>query len=149
MLYVVIFLAVLAAALAAALVFVHTHNRRPAAPTTPQGATTKEALRRRKVQAVPTPIGTVNIRVMSGKERDEWTKAVRVEQEKPEETTPIAIYTPLLLRTICDAAGNRIYSDSDDAEIHEMDSSVVVTLFTAALALNRIGEEVEAAEKKA
>ena len=68
---------------------------------------------------------------------------------KPEETAPIAIYTPLLLRTICDEAGNRIYSDADDVEIHEMDSGVVVTLFNAALALNRIGPEADDAEKKA
>lgn len=91
--------------------------------------------KRLKVQPVEVPEEgkTAFVRVMNGGERKAWLKVVFASEEDGE-----ANAVALLARTVCDADGVRIFTDSDDDAqlIRNMDGRVSERLNVAALKLN-------------
>jgi hypothetical protein len=92
--------------------------------------------------------GSVNVRVMSAKERDAW-EAEAVEANKRGTASALRNWRcRLLVRCLCDEAGTLLFSAADAEQLGELPANVVASLFTTATKVNAIGQaEVEAIEK--
>jgi hypothetical protein len=110
--------------------------------------TSKEAFKNSRVVPVETSAGPAFLRVISGKERDAWMRLYRAEQEKATESPCEAIYCPLLVRTICDESGNRLFADDDVALLAESPAKVLHELFERSLDINRLSADAVEDEKK-
>lgn len=95
------------------------------------------------------PDGGVHVRLMSGRELNDYQQgqlkrkgtAKRFEGFEPDLSNSKA---KLLCRTICNAAGGRLYDDDDADELGDnLDALVSDRIYTAAARLNGIREEEE------
>ena len=77
------------------------------------------------------------IRVMSGTERDQWEaelyKSGKMDKEK--------FRARLLVRTIADEAGQRVFTEADLATLSDMDSVELDRLYTIASKTNGLSKE--------
>ncbi len=98
----------------------------------------------KKVVTVPLSDGeSVCIRVMSGKTRDEWWKAIKDLDVDAEH-----YYTALLLRTLCNEQGVLLFGPGDGPELAEAQAPRLEEMFTQAMLVNGIGKQADEAAKK-
>jgi len=99
----------------------------------------KAAAQSPKMTTVDLPAwgGQVNVRVMSGTERNSWEQSITDANQK----TVANFREQLLVRTVCDDQGNRIYTDSDVDELSACSAPELSTLYDAAAELNLIGRK--------
>ena len=102
----------------------------------------------RKMESVPVPEwgGTVFVRMMTGTERDAYERAqydlLKIGQ------IGVNARAHLLLTTICDEAGARLFSESDVEALGSKSATALDRVVRAATALNALTEvEVEEAAK--
>jgi hypothetical protein len=105
--------------------------------------------------AKPVPVdtgewGTLHLRVMTGAERDAYE--ARVYRDRDEESgawiRPDNLRAHLLVRTVCDADGKRVFEDDDVDALGEADSRLIDALHRKSLDLNRLGAHAVDEEKK-
>ncbi len=111
--------------------------------------TNKEAFKTPNVKPVPLTGGhSAYLRVISGKARDEWNTIVKATKEDTGEVE--GLYCSLLVRSLCDEAGTRIFANEDAAWLADnTDSKLLAEMFDAAVEFNRIGKAGEEDAKKA
>lgn len=109
---------------------------------------------KKKIESVEVPeLGiTVNLKRMSGTEREVFQTAQLKAQEQEKVTGSAVCLLPLqpllLSLTLCDPIGNRIFDNPD--EVKEIDGIVIDRLATRALEINGLTQESRLAiEKKA
>jgi hypothetical protein len=97
---------------------------------------------------VPEWDGSVMIRVLTGRERDEFESFLLKKQGKGVPTGSIAdtkgIRSFLVSRVLCDEQGNRLFS-SDDADVAMLESkngAVLDRLFKKCLEVNALTERI-------
>lgn len=108
----------------------------------------KASFRRPKFKAIALPDepnDTYCIRVMSGKDRESFTEYAKGVTEDSSESE---LHSTLLVRCLCDSEGNRIFADSDVAELVDLPGNDARRLFDAAYEYNRIGGAAIDAAKK-
>lgn len=93
---------------------------------------------------IPEWNGTVNIRVMTGAERDAFESATS-QNGKPNLKDIRARFAALVL---CDENGTRLFSDADVKALTEKSAAALDRIFDAGMAWNGMSSEsVEVAEK--
>ena len=92
-----------------------------------------------KIESVDVPEwgGTLYLRVMKGTERD----AFEAETYKDGKTDLKNFRSKLLVKTICDEKGSRIFSDDDAVLLGEKSAAVLDKLFDRVMTLNRFKKE--------
>lgn len=90
-------------------------------------------LKRKKV-TVPDWGGDIEIRIMTGEERDDFESEISKENNKSFKN----FRARLLAKVICDESGKRIFEDSDIVELGAKSGKVLGDLFDAATKLNGI-----------
>ncbi len=98
---------------------------------------TKQDLMTRKlaIRKIDIPEwGTVYIRRLAGGEQDNWEKSIK-------DLDAWQLKVQILLRTLCDEEGKRLFTDNDSELLNEIDGSVLVKLARLALKFNRIEEK--------
>lgn len=90
-----------------------------------------------KIEEVHVPEwgGSVHIRVLSGTDREAWETAVLEKKLKG------YIRTNLLVRAICDATGNPIFTDADVEVLGRKNSKVIDQLFERIQNLNKVTKQ--------
>jgi hypothetical protein len=96
----------------------------------------------RKIEAVVVPEWntTVYLRVMDGIEREQF-------EDGEDDRKGNKLRAALLVRTICDADGKRVFADSQVDALARKSSTALRRLFQRALELNSVGDEVEKTRK--
>ena len=104
-----------------------------------------------KVEVVDVPEwgGQVGIRIMSGKQRDEYETFMISKMDKKNKVRDSKqARAMLLVLTLCDESGNPIFTEKDLDELNKKNSKVIENLFTKASDLNGLSpESVEEIEK--
>lgn len=97
---------------------------------------------------VPEWGGTINVRIMSGRERDKFEQDI-MERKGKEITVNMENYRARLCSfCIGDDEGNRIFSDKDIATLGEKEGNVLDRIFKFAQKINGLSEkETEEIEK--
>ncbi len=109
----------------------------------------KSSLFAPEFKSIFTSKGTVFIRVMTGKERDSWHQWITAEQAKTENTPCESVYCSLIIRTVCDEKGERIFSDADAGAVAEkMNVRLMKEIYDAALSFNILSSEAKEEIKK-
>lgn len=100
--------------------------------------------RRIETIALPSGIGTVNIRAMTGAERDELVEFITAAGK-----STAGIRGLMAALSICDGDGERLFPSSDAATLNEtMDSRDLEAIVDASRKLSRIGaDEIEEVQK--
>src|SRR4051812_35036157 len=88
-------------------------------------------------QPVPEWGTDVHVRVMSGEERDAWERVAFDDGKLSEEH----FRAKLLVRTLCDEAGQRIFADGDAPALAQKSGVVLSRLYDAASRVNGIGKK--------
>lgn len=88
------------------------------------------------IDGLDTPIF---VRGLSGRERDGFENACFQQRGKQRVMTTENIRAKLLVRSICDDQGNRLFSDSDEAELGAIPADILDQLFTVAQKLSGLG----------
>jgi hypothetical protein len=104
-----------------------------------------------KVEAVDTgEWGTMHVRVMSGTERDAYDATLYRDWDEETERwiRPPNLRSHLLVRTICDTKGVRVFTDDDVAKLGEADHRLLTPLYVKSMEINRIGGGAVEEEKK-
>lgn len=94
-------------------------------------------------QEVPVPEwgGSVSVRMMTAAERERWEAFVQGE-------TRDRIRATLAARTVCDEAGELLFSEADVEALGAKSGPALTRIFAAALKLNRVSkEDVDELEK--
>ena len=97
---------------------------------------------------VPEWGGSVNVKIMSGRERDKFEQDI-MERKGKEITVNMENYRARLCAIcICDEEGRRIFSDKDVALLGEKEGNVLDRIFKFAQKINGLSEkETEEIEK--
>lgn len=94
------------------------------------------------------PEGTLSIRVMSGEERESFESFLLHHQNGDGNIDPRGVRCKLLVLTLADADGKRIFDDEDDEELAKKSSKVISRLAEIAQEVNGIApKSVEVLEK--
>ncbi len=105
----------------------------------------RDAILAPRIETVTLSNGdSVCMRIMSGKARDEWWKAIKDLDVDAEH-----YYTALLLRTICDEKGDFLFNTDEGAVLAKAQAPRLEEMFTQAMLVNGIGQKADAAAKKA
>jgi hypothetical protein len=89
-----------------------------------------------KVDGLEAPIF---VRGLTGKERDSFENACFVQRGKQRVLSTDNIRAKLLVRSICDEAGIRLFADTDEHELGALPAQVLDVLFTVAQKLSGLG----------
>src|SRR4051812_3473909 len=92
----------------------------------------------RPTELVPVPEwGTdVYVRVMSGEERDAWERGAFDDGKGSG-----GVRAKLLVRALCDEAGQRVFADDDAPALSQKSGVVLSRLYDAASRVNGIGKK--------
>lgn len=85
--------------------------------------------------------GEVTIRGLTGSERDEFEAQIFTGEGKNRKFNHSNLRARLLTLTICDEAGNRIFSDADVEKLGKKSSKIMDKLFAIAQRLSGLGEK--------
>lgn len=99
-----------------------------------------------KIEPIDLPEwgGSAFIRVMNGTERDSW----EVYAQKQMSSDRVNMRARLAVICLCDDKGERIFKDSQAADLAKKSSIALDRVYEAAVRLNRIGAaDLEALEK--
>ena len=77
----------------------------------------------------------ISIRNMSGTERDEWENSILVNGKVSHEN----LRAKLLVKTLCDEHGNRLFSDQQAPALGQKNAAVLDRLFDISKRVNGIG----------
>lgn len=89
-----------------------------------------------KVDGLEHPIF---VRGLTGRERDSFENACFVQRGKQRVMTTENIRAKLLVRSICDDKGARMFTDAEEGELGALPAQVLDTLFTVAQKLSGLG----------
>lgn len=88
---------------------------------------------------VPEWSGTINVRVMSGLERDRWEgRLLDIEKTKSYDN----LRATLVAMTACDADGNRLFDDSDITALGNKSAAALSRVYEVALRVNALTQAV-------
>lgn len=92
-----------------------------------------------KVEAFPVPEwgGDVHLRTLTGAERDAFEGSIVTGDGKARNL--LNIRARLLVKTICDESGARLFEDADALKLGAKSAAVLERLFIEAQRMNRIG----------
>lgn len=109
------------------------------------------------IEQVPVPEwgGHVFVRSMDADARDEFEEAMRAAKEpeadargEKKPASPDRLRANLAAATVCDEAGNRLFTFADAAALGKKNATALTRIFNAALKLNPpVSAEIEAAKK--
>ena len=85
--------------------------------------------------SIPELGGVVYVKAMSGKQRDQW-ESWAVSAKGPKN-----IRGKAAARCLCDASGNRLFSDSDAGQLGEIKASVLQKIFECVQRLSGVTKE--------
>lgn len=115
---------------------------------------TKEELLAAKVarESVPVKVngktGTVWVRGMTGTERDSWEQTVFAKRKGAKDEVYPYYRASLIVRSVCDDKGARLFSDEDIVRVSEMPADILDDIYDVAARLSGISqEEVDRIEK--
>lgn len=93
-----------------------------------------------KLEALEVPEwgGTVYVRVMSGAERDSFEADCTEVSRKGSKPKLENIRAKLAVRVLCDQNGNRLFADSDAAELGKKNSKAIDRVWESANRLNAL-----------
>lgn len=102
-----------------------------------------------KVEKVGVPgVGEFHLKVMTGSERGSYRAATLSVEGDKLKTDFRQMDVALLVRTLCDAGGQRLFTDADANLVGKLPSPIVAALAAAAGKLNALNEDaVGQAEK--
>ena len=89
--------------------------------------------------------GDVTVSEMSGTMRDAWEQAI---QEKDASGKLVSVRAKLVVCTVVDEKGERLFTDEDMPAIGKLSSTVLAKVCEVALRLNGLGAESIASAKK-
>jgi hypothetical protein len=89
-----------------------------------------------RVDGLDSPIF---VRGLTGKERDSFENACFVQRGKQRVLSTENIRAKLLVRSICDDKGARLFTDAEEAELGALPAQVLDALFTVAQRLSGLG----------
>jgi hypothetical protein len=94
--------------------------------------------------------GIMHVRVMSGTERDAYEGQVYQNFDEATEQwiRPDNFRSCLLVRTICDASGARLFKDEEIEQVGSADHRLLHALYQKAFEINKLGPSAAEAEKK-
>lgn len=126
------------------------HTEDPPPPPTPLPPLTRESI----LGADDLPLeevrveewqGTVRVRTLTGKERDEFEQTVQNSQKGPNKFDIRGVKVKLLILTVCDEHGTPLFKDSpgqdDMTALNEKSSRVIDRLFQVAQRVNGLTAE--------
>jgi len=93
-----------------------------------------------KVVDVPEWGGSVIIREMSGKVREEFEMFVQERRSADDSLNLRGMRTLVLSQTLVDEEGNALFTKDDMSVLGEKNAAVIDKLFTVAMTLNKIGD---------
>jgi len=98
---------------------------------------------------VPEWGGTVHVRTMTGRERDEWECSLIVDPTaRTFEHRRDNLRSRLLVRVLCDAAGKPLFTAADVAALGEKSGTALDRVYTQAATVNRLSRsDIEELEK--
>ena len=96
-----------------------------------------------KVEAVAVPEwgGTVHVRGMRGFERDAFEQSMFTGEGESRTFVGDNIRARLLVRTLCNENGERLFDDSDDADLGRRNAAAISRLYLVAQRLSGLGDE--------
>lgn len=97
---------------------------------------------RRECVPVPEWGGDVYVRTMTGRERDRW-ESDALPEERDGKPNLDNIRARLLVLTLCDETGKRLFAAEDAAALGEQPADVLDRLYDAARKLNRLTTDSE------
>ncbi len=98
------------------------------------------------VKKVPVEGTPYFLRVMTGTDWVSWTQYVRARPESDE--IQLIDNATMLVRTICDSDGKRLFTDADaEAIVNTVDAKTLLDMFRRASDLNRLSEVIEEEKK--
>ncbi len=80
----------------------------------------------------------VYVRVLSGIERDNWEQCVEKAKQNKDGMDNLDVLAGLVIRTVCDEVGNRLFADEQTEALKEKNSTVLIRLAAAAQKLNAL-----------
>lgn len=111
------------------------------------GALNKDALLAAAKQSLPIEQvdvpelgGSVYVRGMSGKERDDWEKSLLVGKGKRREVNTANVRAKLVAKTACDEHGVQLFSDADADALGNLRADVLNRLYEKASRLSGVSE---------
>jgi len=98
---------------------------------------------------VPEWGGTVHVRTMTGRERDEWECSLIVDLEaRTFEHRRDNLRSRLLVRVLCDATGKPLFTAADIAALGEKSGTALDRVYATAATVNRLSRsDIEELEK--
>ena len=95
----------------------------------------------KELVSVPEWGGDVWVRGMTGASRDKFEASIVQTRGKDQSLNMVNIRAKLASMTICDEAGQRLFSDADIAELSNKSAAALQRIFAVAQRLSGIGEE--------
>ncbi len=97
-------------------------------------------------EAVDVPVwgGEVKVKLMTGLERDAFEQSITETKGGLVKQNLANIRAKLVVRTVVDDNGDRVFDDKDAAELGKKSSTAIITVFDVSAKLNGLsGEDVE------
>jgi hypothetical protein len=102
----------------------------------------------RQVVEVPEWGGSVMVRGLTGSERDKFEASVLVKKGKDYDVKLADLRARLVVLSVIDEAGNRLFDDNDVAELGQKSASALNRVFEAAQRLSGLtDQDIEELEK--
>lgn len=95
-----------------------------------------------RIKIEPFPVDGIDglhIKGMTGRERDSFESACFVQRGKERVLQTENIRAKLLVRTLCDGTGARLFTDRDESELGALPASILDEMFAIAQRLSGIG----------
>jgi hypothetical protein len=83
------------------------------------------------------------VRGMTGTERDQWEQAVLYYQKKSKTESYDQFRASLVVRTVCDENGVRLFTDDEIAKVGAMPCAVVDKLYSVGASLSAVSQKDE------
>ena len=94
-----------------------------------------------EVVAVPEWGGDVNVRGMTGAERDKFESGIVEQRGKQQSMNMANIRAKLASFTICDDDGKRLFTEQDVQALSQKSAAALQRIFAVAQRLSRIGDD--------
>lgn len=85
----------------------------------------------------------VHVRSISGDEHAEWQELVNAQRGKDKRVNPKGLKAALLVRTVCDDKGNRLFNSEDASWLGGKSSAVINRLWDRTCELNGMGDDAQ------
>jgi hypothetical protein len=85
--------------------------------------------------------GFVYVRGMDGTERDRWEQVTLNETKKSKNEIYDHMRASIIVRTVCDENGNRLFADEDIPRVSKMPAAVLDKMYTVGARLSGVSKE--------